>query len=453
MPGRRGRTDVAVGGRAARSRLPRPHRTGPFGASPIGALDRDAAVAEVLTRLAARRSGWNAADIRGEVEQAIARANIVTTSAVRGELAEDLTARTLAGCVPLLERPGLPEHLRALTSPAVLEVEADLSARFAARADDANSLRRPDSARGAGRGRGSGLGRDPDRGGRAARRRPAAGGDRGCRGRGEDQHPGRGPRRPRAPGPPPDGGDADAAGGESRPGGAGISARRRRRGWSTSTATAGTTTAPGPASKPANSTPPPGTSTAARRRTRCCAAAICCSSTRPGCSIRTPPARYSPSPTKPTCGSRWSGIGTNSPPSAAAACSNSPTRWTPAEAQLSLDRVHRFTRVEAGPDGRAATMPDVEYAQLSLAMRTGDDPGAVFDTLLDRGQVRAARQRRRPHRGADRARRHRRRAHSRHRERGGNGGGRRYPRAGRRPQRRDPRPARRGPDGSTISTP
>ena len=63
------------------------------------------------------------------------------------------------------------------------------------------------------------------------------------------------------------------------------------------------------------------------------------------------------------------------------------TRWTPPEAQLSLDRVHRFTRVEAGPDGRETTVSDVEYAQLSLAMRTGDDPGAVFDTLLDRGQV------------------------------------------------------------------
>ena len=107
----------------------------------MGGLDRDAAVSEVLTRLAARRSGWNAADIRGEVEQAIARANIVTTSAVRGELAEDLTARTIAECVPLLQRPGLPEHLRALTSPAVLEVEADLAARFAARAD-VPSLRR-----------------------------------------------------------------------------------------------------------------------------------------------------------------------------------------------------------------------------------------------------------------------------------------------------------------------
>ncbi len=33
-------------------------------------------------------------------------------------------------------------------------------------------------------------------------------------------------------------------------------------------------------------------------------------------------------------------------------------------------------------------MPDTEYADLTLAMRAGDDPGAVFDALLARGQIR-----------------------------------------------------------------
>ncbi|MEO8749056.1 MAG: MobF family relaxase [Allobranchiibius sp.] len=101
----------------------------------VGGLDRDGAVVEVLARLAARRSGWNAADVRGEVEQLIARANIVTDSAVRSELAEDLTTRTLTQCLYLVDRPGLPEHIRALTSAHVLEVEAELTARLAARAD------------------------------------------------------------------------------------------------------------------------------------------------------------------------------------------------------------------------------------------------------------------------------------------------------------------------------
>jgi len=46
-----------------------------------------------------------------------------------------LTARTLAHCVPLTDRPGVPEHIRALTSRDVLDVEADLTERLAARAN------------------------------------------------------------------------------------------------------------------------------------------------------------------------------------------------------------------------------------------------------------------------------------------------------------------------------
>ena len=48
-----------------------------------------------LTRLAAGRSAWNAADIRGEAERLIAAAGVVADAAVRIELAEDLTARAL----------------------------------------------------------------------------------------------------------------------------------------------------------------------------------------------------------------------------------------------------------------------------------------------------------------------------------------------------------------------
>ncbi len=107
-----------------------------------GALDRDAAVEQVVARLGARRSGWNAADVRGEVEQLIARTGLVAQAAVRLELAEDLTARALHACVPLLTHRdgslwrGVPEHVRALTSPAVLEVEADITAAMIARAQE-----------------------------------------------------------------------------------------------------------------------------------------------------------------------------------------------------------------------------------------------------------------------------------------------------------------------------
>jgi conjugative relaxase-like TrwC/TraI family protein len=101
---------------------------------PAGGLDRDAAVDTVLARLAAGGSAWNAGDIRGQVEQLIAATGIVAEPAVRLELAEDLTDRALAVCVPLLDRDGVPEHVRAWTSRPVLDVEADLTARLATRA-------------------------------------------------------------------------------------------------------------------------------------------------------------------------------------------------------------------------------------------------------------------------------------------------------------------------------
>ena len=105
----------------------------------VGALDRTGAVQTVLSRLGARRSAWNGADVRGEVEQWIARTGLVATAAVRIELAEDLTARTLVACVPLVvDRDGsarvVPEHLRALTSQQVLAVEGELTTRLIARA-------------------------------------------------------------------------------------------------------------------------------------------------------------------------------------------------------------------------------------------------------------------------------------------------------------------------------
>jgi exodeoxyribonuclease V alpha subunit len=99
----------------------------------VGALDRDRAADQMLTRLAAGRSVWNPADVRGEAEQLIAAVGVVAEAGVLTELAEDLTARALARCLPLLKREGVPEHIRAWTSPRVLEVEADLGARLAAR--------------------------------------------------------------------------------------------------------------------------------------------------------------------------------------------------------------------------------------------------------------------------------------------------------------------------------
>jgi hypothetical protein len=101
----------------------------------VAVIDRDAAVDTVLSRLASGRSAWNAADIRGQAEQLIAAAGIVVDAAVRLELAEDFTARAVGRCVSLLVRDGTAvlEHIRAWTSQPVLDVEADLTDRLAAR--------------------------------------------------------------------------------------------------------------------------------------------------------------------------------------------------------------------------------------------------------------------------------------------------------------------------------
>ncbi len=99
----------------------------------VGRLNRDAVTRLVLSRLGARRSSWNAADIRGGIEKFLASVDIVTSPPIRRELAEDLVARTVQACEPLLERPDVPDHVRSLTSTGVLEVEADLIDRLAAR--------------------------------------------------------------------------------------------------------------------------------------------------------------------------------------------------------------------------------------------------------------------------------------------------------------------------------
>src|SRR3712207_8019527 len=67
--------------------------------------------------------------------QLIAAADVVADAGVRIELAEDLTARAMARSVPLLDRDGagVPEHIRAWTSQPVLDIEADLTDRLAAR--------------------------------------------------------------------------------------------------------------------------------------------------------------------------------------------------------------------------------------------------------------------------------------------------------------------------------
>ena len=101
----------------------------------VGWIDRDGAAEWVVSQLGAKRSAWNAADIRGHVEVLLAQEGLVAEPAARIELTEDITARALERCAPLLLRRDVPEHVRAYTSPRVLEVEAEIIGRMAGRAD------------------------------------------------------------------------------------------------------------------------------------------------------------------------------------------------------------------------------------------------------------------------------------------------------------------------------
>ena len=104
-------------------------------ATPVAWIDRDGAADWVISQLGAKRSAWNAADIRGKVEVLLAQANLVAEPAARIELAKDVTARAAARCVRLLASPDVPEHVRSLTSQHVVKVEADLIGRLARRAE------------------------------------------------------------------------------------------------------------------------------------------------------------------------------------------------------------------------------------------------------------------------------------------------------------------------------
>ena len=99
----------------------------------LGQLDRDALVEKALTRLGSRRSAWNAADARGEVEKLVGCTGIVVDGVVRRELAEDLAARVVEASQPLFHRHDTPEHIRAFTSHRVLAVERELVTRIARR--------------------------------------------------------------------------------------------------------------------------------------------------------------------------------------------------------------------------------------------------------------------------------------------------------------------------------
>ncbi|MCF6745507.1 TrwC relaxase [Blastococcus sp. KM273128] len=357
-----------------------PDRPVELGSTPIGVLDRDRAADQMLTRLAAGRSAWNAADLRGEAERLIAAAGVVAEAAVRGELAEDLTARALARCLPLLDRGEVPEHVRAWTSPAVLEVEADLVARLAARGGHHSSAAdlRPD--------RGAGLELlDPGQAATAA----ALAGNRplvvveGAAGAGKTTTLAAARRRLEERGRrlmvvTPTLKAARVASAEVGAAAGSAAWLAFQHGWRWDDAGAWTRLTPGEAD-PATGQLYAGPGENARLRSgdllvvdeagmldQDTARALLVVVDEHDVRVALLGDRH-----------QLAAVGRGGVLDLA-------VRRVDPTAHVTLDEVHRFTRT----DQTGRTVPDTEYADLTLAMRAGADPGRVFDSLAARGEVR-----------------------------------------------------------------
>lgn len=100
-----------------------------------GQVDRDGAaqrVVRVLSAGARGRSTWNDYDIRGVVEEVLAAGNVVADRAVLDEIAEDVTARAKAASLRVVAAPA-PAHVRHMTSQEVVDLEAEIRGRLAVR--------------------------------------------------------------------------------------------------------------------------------------------------------------------------------------------------------------------------------------------------------------------------------------------------------------------------------
>mgnify|MGYP000622033623 CR=1 FL=1 len=356
---------------------------GPVDLAPtqVGALDREELVQRALARLAAGRSAWNAADVRGEVERLIAAAGVVVQAAVRLELAEDVTARAMDRCLPLLDRDGVPEHIRAWTSQPVLEVEADLTARLAARATTGgpDTDLTPPVERAAAAGR-------LDAG--QATAVAALAGNRplvvveGAAGAGKtttlaatrDLLEAQGRRLVVVT---PTRKAAKVAAGEVGTAAGSAASLAFQHGWRWNDEGRWTRLTVGEVD-PVTGGVYAGPSEAAQLR--------------PGDLLLVDEAGMLDQDTARAvltvadeCQVRVALLGDRHQLSAVGRGGVLDLAIAQADpaATLTLDAVHRFTRT----DEKGHTTPDTGYAELTLAMRTGDDPGAVFDALLARGQI------------------------------------------------------------------
>ncbi len=347
----------------------------------VGRIDREHAVEQVLTRLASRRSAWNTADIHGEVEQLIARAGVVTAAPVRSELAEDLTARTLTRCVPLLARTGVPEHIRALTSPQVLEVEADLVTRLAARGN-APSITRAVTA--------------TDQSGSldVAQQHAVAvlAGDaqlvvvEGAAGAGKtatlaaaraaidrDGH--------RLVVVTPTRKAAQVAARELGTPAFSAAWLAHQHGYRWDGHSAWSRLAPGQVDRETGTVYTGPSGTAMLHRGDCLLV--------DEAGMLDQDTAHALLTIADGHGVRLALVGDRHqlPAVGRGGVLDHAVRWAHCDAQSTLDTVHRFVHTATSPDGTTSTAPDDEYGRLSLTMRTGDDAGDVFDALVARGHI------------------------------------------------------------------
>lgn len=101
----------------------------------IATLDRHAIAAAAVVKAAEMRSAWSVADLTDQVGHLVAASGVVGDSAALAELIDDVTARALEQSISLTdpEVGRIPESLRYLTSARVLDVDAEISARLATR--------------------------------------------------------------------------------------------------------------------------------------------------------------------------------------------------------------------------------------------------------------------------------------------------------------------------------
>ena len=102
----------------------------------VGSVDRDEVAARALAVLGSGtrgRSTWCTFDVRGSVEEVLSKVDVVGDRAGYREMAEDISSRVLNQCLSVVDRPDVPEHIRHLTSQAVVELRDDITGRLAVR--------------------------------------------------------------------------------------------------------------------------------------------------------------------------------------------------------------------------------------------------------------------------------------------------------------------------------